>query len=210
MEKEKLFYTMEASAVLKDLESSSEGLTEAQAQTRIERYGKNELQEENKKSLFVMFLEQFKNLMVIILIIAAVISLIATKGEDLADALIIFAVVLINAILGVVQENKAEKALAALKSMSSPFVKVKRQGEVRQIKTQELVPGDIVLIEAGDIVPADMRLIENVSLKIEEAALTGESVPVEKQIQPLDKTDLVIGDRTNMGCCGNRYGYRGG
>ncbi len=207
MEKEKLFYTMEASAVLKDLESSSEGLTEAQAQTRIERYGKNELQEENKKSLFVMFLEQFKNLMVIILIIAAVISLIATKGEDLADALIIFAVVLINAILGVVQENKAEKALAALKSMSSPFVKVKRQGEVRQIKTQELVPGDIVLIEAGDIVPADMRLIENVSLKIEEAALTGESVPVEKQIQPLDKTDLVIGDRTNMAYSGSSVSY---
>lgn len=207
MDKEKLFHTMEAAAVISEMDTDLEGLDEDQVKERLQKYGRNELKEGKKKTVFMMFLEQFKNLMVIILIAAAVISLIVTKGHDLADALIILAVVLINALLGVVQESKAEKALAALKSMSSPYVKVKRQGDVRQIKTEELVPGDIVFIEAGDIVPADMRLIESASLKIEEAALTGESVPVEKEIKPIEKTDIVIGDRKNMSYSSSHVSY---
>jgi Ca2+-transporting ATPase len=142
-----------------------------------------------------MFVEQFKNAMVIILIIAALIS--GFLGEY-TDSIIILAVVVLNSIMGVVQESKAEKALAALKQMSKPFAKVKRNGEVQQINSQEIVPGDIVIIEAGDYVPADMRLIETASLKIEEATLTGESVPSDKVIEPINKPDIVVGDRKNM------------
>lgn len=207
MENGKHFHTMEASAVISALKSDSEGLTENDAKQRLEKYGRNELKEGKQRTVFMMFLDQFKNLMIIILIIAAAISLIATKGEDLADAIIILSVVMINAVLGVIQESKAEKALAALKSMASPYVKVKRQGNTRQIKTAELVPGDIVFIEAGDIVAADMRLIESASLKIEEAALTGESVPVEKDLKPLEQVDLVIGDRKNMAYSGSNVSY---
>jgi Ca2+-transporting ATPase len=116
-------------------------------------------------------------------------------------------VVVLNAVLGVVQESKAEKALAALKELSKPYSKVKRSGEVKQIKSEEIVPGDIVLIEAGDYVPADMRLIESASLRIEEAALTGESVPVEKSVAAIEKPDLVIGDRINMGFMGSVVTY---
>lgn len=207
MGKELLFHTMEAQAVVEEMKSNIQGISEEEAAERLARHGRNELQEGKKKTLFMMFLEQFKNLMVIILLIAAALSLIVSKGHDLADALIILSVVLINAILGVVQESKAEKALAALKSMSSPFVRVKRQGAVKQIKTEELVPGDIVYIEAGDIIPADLRLIESASLKIEEAALTGESVPVEKELNPIEKADIVIGDRKNMAYSGSNVTY---
>ncbi|MCX7772127.1 MAG: HAD-IC family P-type ATPase, partial [Clostridia bacterium] len=207
MEKEQLYHTLEASDVVNQMGSSLDGLNEAEAQERLLKFGKNELKEGKQRSTFMMFIDQFKNLMVIILILAAVISLIVTKGEDLADAIIILSVVLINAVLGVIQESKAEKALAALKNMSSPFVKVRRAGTTKQIKNEELVPGDIVLIEAGDIVPADMRLIESASLKIEEAALTGESVPVEKEIKPIDKADIVIGDRKNMAYASSNVSY---
>ncbi len=207
MENGKHYHTMEASAVISEQKSNTDGLTEDEAGQRLIKYGRNELKEGKQRTVFMMFLDQFKNLMIIILIIAAAISLIATKGEDLADAIIILSVVIINAVLGVIQESKAEKALAALKSMSSPYVKIKRQGNTRQIKTEELVPGDIVYIEAGDIVAADMRLIESASLKIEEAALTGESVPVEKDLKPIDKVDIVIGDRKNMAYSGSHVSY---
>lgn len=199
------FHTMEAEEVIRVLQSRPEGLTDAEAGERFGKYGANALEEGKKRTLPAMFLEQFKNFMVIVLLMAAVIS--ATVAKETADAAIILFVVLLNAVLGVIQESKAEKALAALKKMSSPHVKVRRGGNVRQIKTEELVPGDIVLLEAGDVVPADMRLLESASLKIEEAALTGESVPVEKVTEPLKEKDLVIGDRKNMAYSGSHVTY---
>ena len=205
MKKEMIFHTMDVEEVIRSLHSSPEGLAESEVKKRMDEYGPNELEEGNKRSLLMMFLEQFKDFMVIVLIVAAVIS--ATIARELADAAIILFVVILNAVLGVIQENKAEKALAALKKMSSPHVKVRRNGNVKQIKTEELVPGDIVLIEAGDIIPADMRLLESASLKIEEAALTGESVPVEKITDSLEERDLVIGDRKNMAYSGSYVTY---
>lgn len=199
-----LFHTQDEKTTLEKLNSSVDGITEEEAAKGLELYGKNQLAEEKRKTIFVMFLEQFKNVMIIILLIAAVISGLT---HELTDSLIILAVVIINAVLGVLQESKAEKALAALKNMSSPYAKVKRNGEVRQIKSEELVPGDIVLLEAGDYVPADMRLLQAASLKIEEAALTGESVPVEKSVEKIDKTDIVIGDRKNMVYFGSSVSY---
>ena len=205
MKKEMIFHTMDVEEVIRSLHSSPEGLTDSEVKKRMEEYGPNELEEGDKRSLILMFLEQFKDFMVIVLIVAAVIS--ATIARELADAAIILFVVILNAVLGVIQENKAEKALAALKKMSSPHVKVRRNGNVKQIKTEELVPGDIVLIEAGDIIPADMRLLESASLKIEEAALTGESVPVEKTTDSLEERELVIGDRKNMAYAGSYVTY---
>lgn len=205
MNQERLFHTVESVEAIRLLESDINGLSEAEAQVRLSQFGRNELDEGEKKTLLVKFLEQFKDFMVIILLIAAFVS--AVIGHEIADAAIILVVVVLNAVLGVIQESKAEKAIAALKKMSSPNVKVRRAGSTKQIKTEELVPGDIVLIEAGDIVPADMRLLENASLKVEEAALTGESVPVEKDIRTLDKEDLVIGDRKNMAYTSSHITY---
>lgn len=199
------FHTMDAEEALKCLESSAEGLTEQEAAARLERFGPNELEEGKKKTLLMMFFAQFRNIMVIVLLAAAVVS--AIFSHEITDAAIILAVVLLNAVLGVVQENKAEKALAALKKMSSPYVKVKRSGKTMRINTEGLVPGDIALLEAGDIVPADMRLIENASLKIQEAALTGESVPVEKDLASIPEEDIVIGDRKNMAYAGSHVTY---
>jgi Ca2+-transporting ATPase len=197
-------HTQDVSPVLEQLDTTPKGLSDQQAALRLEIFGRNELDEGKRKTLAGMFLEQFKNIMIIILLIAAVIS--GFMGE-LTDTFIILAVVIINAILGVIQESKAEKALAALKKMSAPYVKVKRDGVRRQIKTGELVPGDIVLLEAGDYVPADLRLMECASLKIDEAALTGESVPVEKTVATLDKDDLALGDRLNMAYSGCSVTY---
>lgn len=151
-----------------------------------------------------MFLGEFKNVMIIVLLMAAAISGLL---KEITDAIIILAVVIINAVLGVVQENKAEKALEALKKMSSPYSKVKRNSDVVLLKTEEIVPGDIVLLEAGDFVPADMRLIESANLKVEESALTGESVPVEKFTKEIDDRDIVIGDRKNMAFSGSSVTY---
>ncbi len=201
---EMLFHTFDEKTTLENLNSSSEGITEEDAVKRIGIYGKNELIEGKKKTVLEMFLEQFKNVMVIVLLIAAVISGLT---HELTDSFIILAVVIINAVLGVVQENKAEKALSALKKMSSPYAKIKRNGDIKQIKSEDLVPGDIVLLEAGDYVPADMRLLQSASLKIDEAALTGESVPVEKFIEEIDKLDIVIGDRKNMAYSGSSVTY---
>jgi len=198
------FHTVTVDDALKALQSSTSGISEEEASKRRALYGKNELEEGKRKTLPGMLLEQFKDVMVIILIIAAVIS--GFLGE-ITDTVIILVVVVLNAVLGVIQESKAEKSLEALKSMSKPYAKVKRAGEIKQIKTEEIVPGDIVLIEAGDYVPADMRLIETASLKIEEAALTGESVPVEKCVDVIDKPDVVIGDRKNMAFLGSSVVY---
>ena len=194
-----LFYTQSSEEVLKNLDSSVEGLSTAQAQERIAAYGRNELEEGEKRSLLAKFLDQFKDLMIIILLAAAALSVITEGMDGLTDAIIILAVVVLNAAFGVYQEGQAEAAIEALKNMSSPMARVRRDGHVIEIDSKELVPGDIVLLEAGDVVPADMRLFEAASLKIEEAALTGESVPVEKDVTGLVEADAGIGDRVNMG-----------
>ncbi|QTA49009.1 cation-translocating P-type ATPase [Streptococcus thermophilus] len=193
-----LFYTQGVEEVLKSLDTSIDGLSTAQAKERLDAYGYNELDEGEKRSLLSKFIDQFKDLMIIILLVAAALSIITEGRHGLTDACIIFAVVVLNAAFGVYQEGQAEAAIEALKNMSSPMTRVRRDGNVVEIDSRELVPGDIVLLEAGDVVPADMRLIEAASLKIEEAALTGESVPVEKDITETVEAEAGIGDRVNM------------
>jgi Ca2+-transporting ATPase len=190
-------YSRPKEEVLEEVKSSEQGLSQAEAAKRLAEYGRNELTAAKKKTLFMKFLDQFKDLMIIILLIAAVLSVITSGGEDISDAIIILAVVLINAIFGVYQEGRAEAAIEALKNMSSPAARVRRDGHVSEIDSKDLVIGDIVLLEAGDVVPADLRLLESASLKIEEAALTGESVPVEKDARAEIPEDAGIGDRIN-------------
>ena len=194
-----LFYTQGEEEVLKSLDTSIDGLSTAQAKERLDAYGYNELDEGEKRSLLSKFIDQFKDLMIIILLVAAALSVITEGMHGLTDACIILAVVVLNAAFGVYQEGQAEAAIEALKNMSSPLARVRRDGNVVEIDSRELVPGDIVLLEAGDVVPADMRLLEAASLKIEDAALTGESVPVEKDITETVEAEAGIGDRVNMG-----------
>ena len=194
-----LFYTQGEEEVLKNLDTSVDGLSTAQAKERLDAYGYNELDEGEKRSLLSKFIDQFKDLMIIILLVAAALSVITEGMHGLTDACIILAVVVLNAAFGVYQEGQAEAAIEALKNMSSPMARVRRDGHVVEIDSRELVPGDIVLLEAGDVVPADMRLLEAASLKIEEAALTGESVPVEKDVTETVEAEAGIGDRVNMG-----------
>ncbi|MFC4653302.1 cation-translocating P-type ATPase [Lactococcus nasutitermitis] len=189
---------MPVTDVFSKLSTSEEGLTSVESAQRLAEYGANQLDAGKKKPLIVKFLEQFKDLMIIILIIAAILSVVTSHGEDISDAIIIMAVVIINAVFGVYQEGKAEAAIEALKNMSSPMARVRRDGHIAEVDSKELVPGDVVSLEAGDVVPADMRLIESASLKIEESALTGESVPVEKFFDSSVKNDAGIGDRLNM------------
>ena len=194
--------------LIKELQSDAqEGLSQDVVNERLEKFGENKLKEKKKKSIFVKFLEQFKDAMIIILLIAAAISLgVAiydgvTHGFDIIEMIepfLILAIVLINAIMGVAQENKAEKALEALKNMSAPHARVIRDGVEKIIMSSQLVPGDIIKLEAGDFVPADARLIKSVNLKSEESALTGESVPSEKDSNAFIKDNAPIGDRTNM------------
>lgn len=197
-QKRDTFYTQNADDVLISLGSSAEGLTGEEASKRLTEYGRNELDEGEKRTLLAKFLDQFKDLMIIILLVAAVLSVITTGGHDWADAVIILAVVVLNAAFGVYQEGQAEAAIEALKNMSSPVARVLRDGHVVEVDSKDLVPGDVVMLEAGDVVPADMRLLEANSLKIEEAALTGESVPVEKDLTVTLEADAGIGDRVNM------------
>ena len=180
--------------------NAENGLTAEEAKKRQEEYGLNELKAKKKKSLFVKFLEQFKDFMIIILIISAIISGVVgvAQGEGFADTIIILVVVVVNAIIGVAQENKAEKSLEALQKLSSHVAKVVRDGKLQVIQSKELVPGDIVILETGDYVPADLRIIEAVNLKSQESALTGESVPVEKMAAKIEDEKIGIGDRVNM------------
>ena len=183
--------------------NAENGLTAEEAKKRQEEYGLNELKAKKKKSLFVKFLEQFKDFMIIILIISAIISGVVgvAQGEGregFTDTIIILVVVIVNAIIGVAQENKAEKSLEALQKLSSHVAKVVRDGKLQVIQSKELVPGDIVILETGDYVPADLRIIEAVNLKSQEAALTGESVPVEKMAAKIEDEKIGIGDRINM------------
>ncbi|WHZ32175.1 cation-translocating P-type ATPase [Desemzia incerta] len=198
------FFAQDISKVFQTFETSEKGLTTAEAEKRIESYGHNQLNEEKKKSILVKFFEQFKDFMILVLIAAALIS--AFFG-DIADAVIILAVVILNAVLGVFQEAKAEEAIDSLKKMSSPEARVRRDGSVVHIKSEELVPGDIVLLEAGDVVPADMRLFENASLKIEESALTGESVPDDKDVAVITDENAGVGDRKNMAFMNSNVTY---
>ena len=178
------------------------GLNEAQLDQARAKYGKNVLREQKKPSLLARFLSQFKDTMIIILIIAAIISFFvaAQSGEarEFLEPALILAIVILNAIMGMLQESKAEKAMEALKSMSAPHARVVRNGREAVIDASDLVPGDVILVEAGDFVPADARLIESASLKSEESALTGESVPVEKDAQAVIAEDAPLGDRVNM------------
>ena len=196
------FHDKSAEEVLRSLSATEEGLTTAEADKRIAQYGKNALKEAKKKSLLRKFLEQFKDVMIIVLIVAAIVSaviaLVQQEYSELIDAGVILLIVIINAIIGVVQENKAETAMEALKNMNKSFSKVLRDGEWKHLASEEIVPGDVVKLEAGDIVPADMRLLTSASLKIEEAALTGESVPAEKDAEKTVAADAPLGDRADM------------
>ena len=207
------YYCTEKEEVLAQFSSSPDGLSEQEAQARLERDGKNKLAAPPGKSLLRRFFEQLTDPMIIILLAAAAISgvLAVVEGESFADVIIILAVVLINAVLGVYQESKAEKAIEALQEMSAATSKVLRDGKMVVIHSEDLVVGDIVLLEAGDAVPADGRLIQNASLKIEEAALTGESVPVTKFIDTINLAegvnDVPLGDRKNMVYMGSTVVY---
>ena len=177
------------------------GLSGEEAQKRFERYGPNNLKEKKKESIFVKFIKQFNDLMIITLIIAAIISAVVSKlnGEaDYIDSIIIVAIVIFNAIMGLVQEQKAEKSLEALKKMSAPNAKVRRNGRVQEIDATMVVPGDIVILEAGNYVPADCRLINSYNLKIEESALTGETIPSLKDSSKILKENTAMGDLCNM------------
>ncbi len=206
-------YLSTTEEVFRETESSEKGLTSEQAKKRLEENGKNRLEEGKKKSVIIRLLEQFTDPMIIILIVAAVISGITSvfDGSFPSDVIIILFVVILNAILGVVQESKAEKAIEALQEMAAATSKVERDGKVMQIKSEDLVVGDVILLEAGDAVPADARIIESASLKIEEAALTGESVPVNKFIDIIylkdSEKDVPLGDRKNMMYMGSSVVY---
>ena len=207
------FYCTDKEAVLDELGASAEGLTSAEAQKRLEENGKNKLAAAKGKSIIRRFLEQLADPMIIILLVAAAISgvLAVVENEGFTDVIIILAVVLINAVLGVYQESKAEKAIEALQEMSAATSKVLRDGKVQIIHSEDLVVGDIILLEAGDAVPADARILENASLKVEEAALTGESVPVTKFIDTIylreGEKDVPLGDRKNMLYMGSTVVY---
>ncbi len=207
------YYLEDGDRVLSELGSTDEGISSAEAASRLERDGKNKLAAAKGKPLIVKFLSQLADPMIIILLAAALVSgiLAAVEGESFADVIIILAVVIVNAVLGVYQESKAERAIEALQEMSAATSKVIRDGRVTVIHSEELVVGDIILLEAGDAVPADARILENASLKVEEAALTGESVPVTKFIDTIylrdGERDVSLGDRKNMLYMGSTVVY---
>lgn len=195
-QEKKMFYQRTVDDVMSQMKAHPTGLSEQEVKDRREQFGANRLTSKRRTTLIEKFISQFKDLMIIILIIAAIIAGFA--GETV-DAAIILAVVILNAVFGVFQESKAENAIDSLKEMSAPMATVLRNNQPMSIKSEDIVPGDIVLLEAGDVVPADVRLIEANSLKIEEAALTGESVPVNKQVDPIVEDDLPLGDRKDLG-----------
>lgn len=198
MEKKCFNKTIEETA--QELETNiTTGLSNSAVEKRYEKYGLNELKAKKKKSIFVKFLEQFKDFMIVILIIAAIVSGIVgiQEGEGITDTIIILIVVILNAIIGVAQENKAEKSLEALQKMSSHAAKVIRDGNLTVIPSKDLVPGDIVVLETGDYIPADLRIIEAVNLKSQESAMTGESVPVDKTEDTIEG-DVELGDQKNI------------
>ena len=206
-------YCEDAEQVLKQVNSSREGLTQQEAEARLAANGKNKLKEAKKQSIISRFFAQMADPMILVLLAAAAISgvLAVIENESFADVIIILAVVIINAVLGVYQESKAEKAIEALQEMAAATSKVLRDGKIVTVRSEDLVVGDVVLLEAGDAVPADGRLLESASLKIEEAALTGESVPVTKFIDIINlkdgNDDVPLGDRKNMVYMGSTVAY---
>lgn len=204
------FYSMDSSSVLDALKAVKEGLSTAEAEKRLAEHGKNKLAEGKKESLIVKFFKQMMDPMIIVLIVAAALSGITAfwEGESFADVFIILFVVILNAVLGVIQESKAEEAIEALKTMTAANSKVLRDGKLVVVHSEDLVPGDIVLLEAGDAVPADARILECASMKVEESALTGESVPVVKNADTLSsEKDVPLGDRKNMVYMGSTVVY---
>ncbi len=195
------YYNRETGEIISELKTSeTTGLSAEEAKHRLREYGFNMLESRRKKKFIRMFFEQFKSFMIIILLIAAVISGVVgvMEGEGMLDTFVILGILVLNAFVGAFQERKAETSLEALKSLAAPETKVLRDGQIREIPTKELVPGDIVILETGGVIPADIRLTEAVNLKIQESALTGESVPVEKDTAVLKGDDIPLGDRINM------------
>ncbi len=199
---QKPFYNLGVSQVEQELSTSlDKGLSTEEARSRTEKYGFNEFQKKKKKSLLVKFFEQFKSFMIIVLLVAAAISGVIgyLHGEGFTDAIIILAIVIINAIIGVAQEAKAEQSLEALEKMTVPQCKVLRDGRVQVVESRVLVPGDVVLLDTGDAIPADLRLAEAINLKVQDSALTGESVPEEKFTDAIQEENVPLGDRDNLG-----------
>ena len=191
-----MWETLRKEEVLKKLGTDiRQGITKEEASKRQQKYGKNRLKDKPKESLLVRFIKQFNDFMIIILIIASVISAIVSnlQGEnDYVDSIIIIAIVVLNAIMGVIQEAKAEKSIEALQEMTPPKAKVTREGITKEINAQELVPGDIITLEAGNYVPADSRIVESFNLKIEESSLTGETEPTLKEAEKICKPNIAI------------------
>ena len=197
-----MWQTLNLSEIKQKLKTNFQfGLSNDEVEKRFQEYGENKLDNKEKESLFIKFLKQFNDFMIIILIIASIVSAVITKMEgtnDYLDSIIIIAIVVFNALMGVIQEAKAEKSLEALQKMTSPKVNVKREGKVICIDSNLLVPGDIVMLEAGNFVPADCRLISSVNLKVEESSLTGETVPIEKNSNIVLDEKVALGDVVNM------------
>jgi Ca2+-transporting ATPase len=189
------WHTSSIEDVYRELQSNADGLSTEEVAKRIQQYGANQLQEKKKKPVWLLFAMQFKDVMILILMVAAIIS--AVVG-DVKDMIVILIIIVINAIVGFVQEYRAEKAIDALKKMSAAHVRVKRNKRIEQIPATEIVPGDVVRLEAGDMVGADIRIMESNALKIEEASLTGESHAIDKSPEPVKSADVPLGDRINM------------
>lgn len=202
--KQRLPYQLQIEELLAELETGLDGLTEQQASERLAAIGANELREARRRSPWQMLFDQFRDPMILLLLCAALIS--GMIGE-IKDSVVILVIVLLNSIIGFIQEYRAEKALAALKEMAAPFATVKRSGQVKRIPAHQLVPGDLLFLDAGTIIPADLRLTEISSLKIDESALTGESQAIEKNISALLQKDLPLGDRRNMAYRGTLVTY---
>ena len=195
----KNYYSKELKEVFLEFNSNILGLTNKKAEEYLKKYGENKLEEPDKESILKKFIEQFKDFTVILLIIAAIVSGVidTLHGDSLLNTFVILLVVLANAVIGVIQELNAEKSLDALKKLTEHTATVERDGKTIKILSKEVVPGDILLLEAGDYIPADARIIESVSLMVNESQLTGESLPVQKQEGVLSE-DTVLADRTNM------------
>ena len=194
-----LWHSKTTKEVLDQLNVTAQsGLTDSEAKNRLDKYGSNELKSAEKESLFMRFLDQMKDPMIIVLLIAAVLSFVSSGFTDWVDSVIILLIVIVNAVISISQEDNAEKALEALRKMSAPLAKVIRNGSLTRVETNLLVPGDIIVLEAGDLVPADARILECANLKADEAAMTGESVPVSKNALDSLPEDTALGDRKNM------------
>lgn len=197
-----MWQTIKKEDVLREFETNSKnGLTEEEVKKRQNKYGKNRLKDKPKENIFVKFIKQFNDFMIIILIIASIVSAVIStlQGQnDYIDSIIIIGIVILNALMGVIQEAKAEKSIEALKKMTPPHAKVVRNGHTKEVLAEDLVPGDIIILEAGNYVPADARLIECFNLKIEESSLTGETEGIEKNENIIVNKDAPLGDQKNM------------